>query len=180
MKERIIIAGSGGQGIMLLGKILAQAALREDKFVTWLPAYGAEVRGGTAHCMVVISDREIGSPHIEKADTLIIMNGPSLTRFGARVERKGLLLVNSSLAKLRPHLAAEAMYFPFSDIALKLGNIKVANMVALGCYLAAKKTIELSSVDWAIRQFTPADKRQLIGINKEALSCGGGLVNGKG
>jgi 2-oxoglutarate ferredoxin oxidoreductase subunit gamma len=83
--EKIIIAGSGGQGIMLLGKVLAEAAMREKKNVTFLPAYGAEVRGGTAYCMVIISDEEIGSTYIEKADCLIAMNAPSLERFKGRV-----------------------------------------------------------------------------------------------
>jgi 2-oxoglutarate ferredoxin oxidoreductase subunit gamma len=180
MKENIIVSGSGGQGIMLLGKIMAQAALCEDKFVTWLPSYGAEVRGGTAHCMVIISDEEIGSPYIEKADTLIAMNSPSMARFLGRLKTGGLFLANGSLsAELKGRLKG-ALYFPFSDIALQLGNIKVANMVALGCYLAKKKVIALESVHSAIRELAPSDKKELIGINKEALSCGWRLANGKG
>ena len=102
MTEKIIIAGSGGQGVMLLGKILAETAMQENKFVTWLPAYGAEVRGGTSHCMVIISDKEIGSPYVDKADTLIIMNQPSLERFKERRAPQGLLLINSSLASGYP------------------------------------------------------------------------------
>lgn len=180
MTERIIIAGSGGQGIMLLGKILALAATREDKFVTWLPSYGPEVRGGTAHCMVIIADEEIGSPYIEKADTLIIMNNLSLTKFSQRLKEKGLLVVNSSLAGEPKGLQAGLLRFPFSDIALNLGNIKVANMVALGCYLAKKKIVALNSVMRAIREFAPSDKRGLVALNKEALSRGRRLVNGKG
>lgn len=84
---------------MLMGKVLASACLKENKHVTWMPSYGAEVRGGTAHCMVVISDEEIGSPYVEKADTLIIMNEPSRQRFKSRTKKAGLLIVNSSLAK---------------------------------------------------------------------------------
>ena len=124
MTERIIIAGAGGQGIMLLGKILAQAAMRQDKFVTWLPSYGAEVRGGTAHCMVIISNTEIGSPYIDKADALIIMNQPSLERFKAKLKNKGLLIVNSSLAGRVNYQNMRISQFPFTDIAIKLGNIK--------------------------------------------------------
>ena len=100
MTERVIIAGAGGQGIMLVGKVLAEAVMLEDKFVTWLPSYGADVRGGTAHCMVVISDKEIGSPYVAKADTLIIMNAPSLERFKGRIKNNGLRVINSSLAKV--------------------------------------------------------------------------------
>ena len=91
MIERIIIAGSGGQGVMLLGKVLAEAAMLEGKQVTYLPAYGPEVRGGTSHCMVTISDCQIGSPYISKADTLIILNNPSLERFKGKVKDNGFV-----------------------------------------------------------------------------------------
>jgi 2-oxoglutarate ferredoxin oxidoreductase subunit gamma len=179
MIERVIISGSGGQGIMLLGKILAQGALCEDKFVTWFPSYGAEVRGGTAHCMVIISDEEIGSPYIAKADTLIAMNALSVARFLGRLKKGGLFLANGS--SFCPELKSrqkDALYFPFSDIALKLGNIKVANMVALGSYLAKKNILALESVHRAIYEFAPSDKKELIAINKKALSKGWRLING--
>jgi len=175
MTERIIIAGSGGQGIMLLGKILSEAAMRENKFVTWLPAYGAEVRGGTSHCMVVISDKEIGSPYVEKADTLIIMNGPSLIRFKKRIKEKGLLIINSSLAAKYKNTKLNVLEQPFSDVAVRLGNIKVANMLALGLFLAKKKVVSLKSVLKVIQAIAPEDKRELVAINKKALEEGAGL-----
>ena len=163
---------------MLLGKILAQGALCEDKFVTWLPSYGAEVRGGTAHCMVIISDKEIGSPYIAKADTLIAMNALSVVRFLSRLKKGGLLLANASLSAEIKDRPKGALCLPFSDIALKLGNIKVANMVALGSYLAKKNILALESVHRAIQEFAPSDKKELISINKEALSSGWRLING--
>lgn len=172
MTERVIIAGSGGQGIMLLGKVLAQGAMREDKFVTWLPSYGAEVRGGTAHCMVVISDKEIGSPYIDKADTLIIMNSPSLAKFKNRIRPKGLLIMNSSLAPRPKDKNARVLTHPFTERALKLGNIKVANMLALGAYLANKKITTLKNIFLVFEEITPANKKNLIEINKEALENG--------
>ncbi|MCX5703503.1 MAG: 2-oxoacid:acceptor oxidoreductase family protein [Candidatus Omnitrophica bacterium] len=172
MTERIIIAGAGGQGIMLLGKILAQAAMRQDKFVTWLPSYGAEVRGGTSHCMVIISDTEIGSPYIEKADTLIIMNQPSLEKFKAKLKNKGLLIVNSSLTGRVDYQNMQISQFPFTDIAIKLGNIKIANMVALGCFVREKKTVHLESIFEAIVDIAPKEKKGLIEINKKALEEG--------
>lgn len=175
MTERIIIAGSGGQGIMLLGKILSEAAMRENKFVTWLPAYGAEVRGGTSHCMVVISDKEIGSPYVEKADSLIIMNGPSLTRFKKRIKERGLLIINSSLAPKYKNIKLNVLEQPFSDIAVGLGNIKVANMLALGLFLAKKKVVSLKSVSEVIQAIAPEDKKALVAINKKALEEGSGL-----
>ena len=172
MIERIIIAGSGGQGIMLLGKILATAAMVENKFVTWLPAYGAEVRGGTAHCMVIISDKEIGSPFIDKADSLIIMNAPSLERFKNNISKGGLLVINSSLAKNYEDKKLNILQRAFTDIAIKLGNIKVANMVALGCFVSQKKTVGLKTIEKVFADIAPAGKKDLIEINVKALMEG--------
>jgi 2-oxoglutarate ferredoxin oxidoreductase subunit gamma len=170
MIEKIIIAGAGGQGIMLLGKVLAEAAMRENKFVTWLPSYGAEVRGGTANCMVVVSDKAISSPFIDKADSLIIMNGPSLQRFKPRLKNNGLLILNSSLAGAA--LNKKCIKYPFTDIAVKLGNIKIANMVALGCYLGRKNTVTVKTVLKVFADFAPAGQNDIFEINKKALRCG--------
>jgi 2-oxoglutarate ferredoxin oxidoreductase subunit gamma len=171
MTERLIIAGAGGQGVMLLGKVLAGAAMKENRYVTWLPSYGAEVRGGTAYCMVVISDKEISSPRFEKADTLIIMNNPSLERFKKKISPAGLLILNSSLSE-GDIKGSSVRRHPFTDIAFKLGNIRVANMVALGCYLRNKKTVGERSVIRAIEEIAPPEKRNLVEINKKALSMG--------
>jgi 2-oxoglutarate ferredoxin oxidoreductase subunit gamma len=173
MTEKIIIAGSGGQGIMLLGKVLAEAAMDGGKFVTWLPAYGAEVRGGTAHCMLVISDNEIGSPYVDKADILIIMNNLSYEKFRLRVNKNGRVIVNSSLVSLGKN--KQIKQAPFTDIALKLGNVKVANMVVLGSYLKFSKTLQEKNVLRAIRKMAPADKKGLIKINEKALQAGRAL-----
>ena len=179
MTERIIIAGAGGQGIMVLGRVLAEAAMREHKFVTWLPAYGAEVRGGTAYCMVIISEQEIGSPFIDKADTLIVMNQPSLGKFKNRLYRKGLLIANSSLVKINIQNKGSLLQAPFTDIAVGLGNIKVANMVAVGCYAASKKNIHPETVIKVIIDMAPKDKLALVEINKQALLKGIELVRAK-
>ena len=171
MLEKVIIAGAGGQGIMLLGKVLAESAMREDKYVTWLPSYGAEVRGGTAHCMVVISSAEIGSPYIKEADSLIIMNEPSLKKFKGRIKNKGLLIVNSSLAgdvkdiDKRIHI----LKYPFTDLAVDLGNIKIANMIALGCFINQKNIVYAKSISGVIQAVAPEDKKDLIEINQKAL-----------
>jgi 2-oxoglutarate ferredoxin oxidoreductase subunit gamma len=172
MLEKIIIAGSGGQGIMLLGKILAEAAVREEKYVTWLPSYGAEVRGGAAYCMVTISDQEIGSPYIDQADVLIIMNNPSLEKFRGRIKKKGLMIANSSLAEGNFDKTTHCLAHPFTDIAVSLGNIKVANMIALGCYISERKTVSIESAVRAIEETAPAEKKHLIEINRRALSKG--------
>jgi len=178
MIEKIIIAGSGGQGIMLLGKIIATGAMAEGKFVTWLPAYGAEVRGGTAHCMLVISDEEIGSPYVDKADSLIIMNSLSLDKFKNRVRDNGALFINGSLVHKKFKSSAKVIKHPFTDIALGLGNIKVANMVALGSYLTNKRLISPATILNIIKKIAPPDRKDLININMDALKKGIGLKNG--
>jgi len=176
MRENVIIAGAGGQGIMLLGKVLSTAAMIENKFVTWLPAYGPEVRGGAAHCVTVISDTEIGSPQIKKADTLIIMNALSFEKFKERLTPKGLLILNSSLITAAGKTGKQkVLQFPFTEIAENLGNSKIANMVALGCYLASKKIIKIESVLKAMIELAPKGRSDLIEINKQALLKGVGL-----
>lgn len=172
MIEKIIIAGSGGQGVMLLGKVLAAAAAKENKYVTWLPSYGAEVRGGTCHCMVIISHKEIGSPYVDKADTLIIMNSPSLLKFKNRVKKSGLLIINSSLAAKFTNSKINTLQCPFTDLAVKLGNIRVANMVALGCFIAQKNILGLKSVLQTICDIAPQEKKNLVAINQKALKEG--------
>ena len=177
MLNKIIIAGAGGQGVMLLGKILAEAAMREDKFVTWLPSYGAEVRGGTANCSVVISDEEIGSPIIGSADILIVLNEPSLVRFQKRVKNNGLIVVNSSLVSSAVDQGLKVLKQPFSDAAFKLGNIKAANMVALGCFIAHTGIVSRKTVEEVIGYLSPADKKEWGRLNTEALACGINLSN---
>ena len=183
MTERIIIAGAGGQGIMLLGKVIAEIAMRQGKFVTWLPSYGAEVRGGTAHCIVVISDEEIGSPYVEQADTLIIMNGPSLNKFFNYLKKDGLLVVNSTLAKVdKKYLAGSRKIFsyPFSDLAVKAGNVKTANMMALGCYAQAKKgLIEQNVVFKIFSDFAPKGREDIVLSNRKAFQEGINLYGDK-
>ena len=172
MIERVIIAGSGGQGVMLLGKVLAEAAMRQGWQVSWFPAYGPEVRGGTSYCMVTISDREVGSVHIAQADSLIILNNPSLERFKSKVKNNGLLILNSSLAKSNAYAKVKILQFPFTDIAIKLGNIRVANMVALGSYLAVKKIIKTENILEVFKFMAPAGNLKILEVNELALAIG--------
>jgi len=168
MTEKIIIAGEGGQGIMLLGKIMAEAAMRENKFVTWLPAYGAEVRGGVAYCMVIISDEDIGSPYIDKANTLIILNQPSFIKFKNRLA--------SSLVKTDFKQSKQIVVQPFTDIAARLGNLKVANTVALGVYLEKNKILNPKTIFQVMEDFAPKNRPELVEINKQAFTQGTALV----
>ena len=178
MIERIIIAGSGGQGVMLLGKVIAQTAMLEGKQITWFPAYGPEVRGGTSHCMVTIADQEIGSPYITQADTLIILNHPSLEKFKNKLKKNGLLILNSSLIKINEKTKIKIIQLPFSDIAIKLGNIKVANMVALGCFAVAKKIIKVKNILKVFKFIAPAGDSKILEINQQALEEGQRLNHG--
>jgi 2-oxoglutarate ferredoxin oxidoreductase subunit gamma len=177
MTEKIIIAGAGGQGILLLGKCIAEAAMREGRRVSWLPAYGAEVRGGTAHCSVIISEEEIGSPFIERADSLIVMNEPSLKRFLPSLAAGGSLFCNSSFVSAPASTRIKTYSFAFSDIALKLGNARAANMVALGCFTAAKAIFSMRSVAEVVRGLS--SKEEIIRVNSQALAHGAALIERK-
>jgi len=172
MITKIIIAGAGGQGIMLLGKVIATAAMKENKFVTWLPAYGAEVRGGTANCAVIISDQPIGLPYIEQADFLLVMNEPSLLKFKGRVKKRGIIIVNNSLAKVSPIQHIRILEGPFTQTALEIGNIKTANMAALGFLLAHESIVGLKTVLAVIQEMAPAGKLDLVEINRKAVEEG--------
>jgi 2-oxoglutarate ferredoxin oxidoreductase subunit gamma len=178
MTHRTIIAGSGGQGIMMLGKLMAQAAMCEGRFVTFLPAYGAEVRGGTANCMVVVSDTQIGSPLVEESDSLIAMNEPSLARFAPRVSKSGMIFINSSLVSEEIKIPG-SLRFPFTEISIGLGNQKAANMVALGCFCEKTKVIDIKTVMDIIEKSTPGAKKEIGLLNKKALEAGIRLIKGE-
>ncbi|MFC1904177.1 2-oxoacid:acceptor oxidoreductase family protein [Chloroflexota bacterium] len=172
MLVKTIIAGFGGQGILSMGLNLAQAAMLEGKYVTYLPSYGAEVRGGTANCTVAISDEEIASPVASSPDFVIAMNLPSLVRFQNHVQSGGLLLINSSLIEteiIRSDI--EIVSVPANSIAENLGNPKSANMVMLGAFVKKSKLVSADSVIKGLKDALK-NKRGFIAINKEALTAG--------
>jgi 2-oxoglutarate ferredoxin oxidoreductase subunit gamma len=176
MCEKIICAGFGGQGIMLMGKVLAYAALFEGKKVTWMPSYGAETRGGTAYSMVTISDREIPSPIITEPTTCFVMNGPSFDKFYPNLRKGGLLIINSNLVKRRPgRLDIQIVEFPFTEQASRLGDVRVANMFALGAFIGKKRILLTSSVLRAMEEAF-SDKKKLASLNKAAFKKGMSLV----
>jgi 2-oxoglutarate ferredoxin oxidoreductase subunit gamma len=157
---------------MMMGKLLAEAVMREGLQVTYLPAYGAEVRGGTANCTVIVSDTAIGSPFVEQADSLIIMNEPSLIRFAPALSSKGLLVLNSSLSKAAAPRKGPTAFLPFTDMAIKLGNVRAANMAALGCFIGSSGIVSLKTVIGIIGSSTKASKQEIGRINKLALQAG--------
>ena len=169
MTEEIILAGFGGQGMMLLGKLLAQAAMYEGKYVTFFPSYGTEVRGGTAVYHLIISSEEIFSPLIEAADTLIVMNEPSYQKYKEMVKPNGLLVMNSSMVKTN-HLPGVKNYkVPATEIASKLGNVLVSNIVMLGAYLAIKNLFPIKLMLDQLQALLEGKRGNLFEINKQAL-----------
>ena len=170
----VIIAGFGGQGILLAGNILAQAAMKEGKHVTYLPTYGVEMRGGTANCTVVISNKEIGSPVVGKPLSAIIMNKPSLTKFGNHLKPGGILLLNSSLVNPQnvSRKEVELVPIPLNKIASQLGNAKLANMVALGAYIEKTRVIKEASIPDALINVLDERHHDMIPSNLEAVKKG--------
>ena len=174
MEKSFIFAGFGGQGVILAGKILAQAGADSGLQVTWLPSYGPEMRGGTANCTVVFSDEPIGSPVVDNPTVLVAMNLPSLDRFEKTVAKGGMMLVNSSLIT-RPaeRNDVRALSVPANDIAVSLGNSRVANMVALGAIIKATGTIRLELTKSAMsRMLSHKGSAKLVAVNKQALEAG--------
>jgi len=173
MKEEIIFAGFGGQGIMLMGKAISYAAMNNGKHVTWMPSYGAEVRGGTAHSMVVISDEVIASPVVKDPTICIVMNRPSLQKFETRVKKNGILLVNKSLIDAdAKRNDIEIFNIPATDMAFELGAARIANMVMLGALLARRDILPLTSLLEALKDIIPVSHHDMIPVNEKAIKKG--------
>jgi 2-oxoglutarate ferredoxin oxidoreductase subunit gamma len=179
--EEILIAGSGGQGIMLMGQLLAYGALYEGLEVTFFPSYGPEMRGGTANCTIVISDQRIGSPVRNTFTALMAMNSPSLKRFEGQVRAGGFLAYNETLIDIsHERKDVRLIAVPANRIASELGNPRVANMVAVGALAGALGIISASSLSKGLARVIPEHRRRLIPINEEAIEKGMEAVQGKG
>jgi 2-oxoglutarate ferredoxin oxidoreductase subunit gamma len=178
-ETRMIIAGFGGQGIVAAGKILATACIYEGKNVTAMISYGAEMRGGTANCVLVIGDQEIASPMVEKVDVAIIMNQPSLSKFGKDVVKGGLLLLNTSLLEdISPRTDVEVVGIKATDAAQNLGNVKAANIVALGAFVKKTGLLKMESLAKAIENVFGGKAGKLVPLNIKAMEAGAALVAG--
>jgi 2-oxoglutarate ferredoxin oxidoreductase subunit gamma len=169
MVERILIAGSGGQGIVLAGRLLADAALSRAAHITLFPDYGAEVRGGTSHCQIVLSSEEIPSPVCERFDAMLIMNQACGDLFLPRLEKTGLAIVNESLCRppACPHAALRA-----TEMAERLGDIRVANLIMLGAYVAHRRIVSAGDVEAAISRIIGTKHQTLVELNLRALRAG--------
>ena len=170
----IIIAGFGGQGVLLAGKLLCVAAMREGKYVTHIPSYGAEMRGGTANCSVVISDEEITSPVIERAGIVVALNEPSVAKFENRLRPGGLLIWNSSLVK-NPPTRRDITEVALDATALSLaeGTERGANMAAVGSLLAlVPELVSRKAVDEALDEVISARNRKYNPVNRKIMDAG--------
>jgi len=175
--HEVVMAGFGGQGVMLIGQLLAYAGMTEGKQVTWLPSYGPEMRGGTANCTVVVSEGPVASPVVSRPSVALVLNGPSLDRFEPVVREGGLLIVNTSLSH-RPveRTDLRVIEVPATAIADELGDGRVANMVMLGALLEATGVVRSQSIVQSLRQVLPERRHALIPLNEQALVRGAAVV----
>ncbi len=172
MLIKSVFAGFGGQGVLSMGLNLAQAAMMEGKFVTYLPSYGAEMRGGTANCTVAVSDEEIASPVASSPDFVIVMNQPSLLKFENQVESGGVLFVNSSLVEANVTRGdIEIIQVAANEIAEKMGSPRSANMVMLGAFCKKANLVSTETMIEGLKA-TLGSKKALLEINKKALMTG--------
>jgi 2-oxoglutarate ferredoxin oxidoreductase subunit gamma len=172
MQKEIVFAGFGGQGVMLAGQFLAYAAMEQGFEVVWLPSYGPEMRGGTANCVVLVADRPIASPIVPRPYAAVVMNNPSLERFGQAVRPGGVVVVNSSLVNLAlVRSDVTQVLVPANNIAMDLGSGKAANMVALGACVGATGCVSME----VLRRFVAkkfSSKPQFVELNLKALDAG--------
>jgi 2-oxoglutarate ferredoxin oxidoreductase subunit gamma len=179
MLQEMIFAGFGGQGVLSMGMLLAYAAMKEDKEVSWMPSYGPEMRGGTANCIVNISDEPISSPIVSAYDVAVVFNQPSLKKFEPRVKTGGILIWESTTIKEPPSRDDIKIYpIPAIDKATnELKNVKVMNMLMLGVLLKINGIVKKETVLQALKDTLPERHHHLIPLNKDAIELGMTLVD---
>ena len=177
MEAQFLIAGFGGQGVLLIGQLLAKAAMHEGMNVSWMPSYGPEMRGGEAHCAVVISDEPIGSPLVTEIPIAVIMNKPSMIKFTPAMEKGGIMLYNSSLIDITPDRDdITAIPVDCNGIAEELGNARTANMVMLGAILKKTGVVSIDAAMEALKATFGPKKEHLLPINRQAMEKGAAAV----
>ncbi len=171
--EELIVAGFGGQGVLSLGMTLAYAGMVENKEISWMPSYGPEMRGGTANCIVILSDNKISSPILSQFDSAIVLNQPSMDKFAPRIKPGGLLLYESgNIFKPSERTDIDIIGIPATTEALKMKNAKVMNMIILGAYLQLKPVVQNDSIIEALTKVLPDKYHNLLPINRQALELG--------
>lgn len=177
MSKKTVFAGFGGQGVLMMGYVTAVAAMKDGKNVTYLPSYGAEVRGGTANCTVVVSDEEIFSPVASSPDYAVIMNRPSLVKYEASVKSGGVFILNSSLIDVDPSRDdVETIKIPANDIAKELGSARTINMIMVGAFVTKTGITSLESVMLGLEEKVKGKKASVMELNRKALDRGAEYV----
>jgi 2-oxoglutarate ferredoxin oxidoreductase subunit gamma len=173
MTHELLIAGFGGQGVLSMGMTLSYAGMVEGKEVTWMPSYGPEMRGGTANCIVIVSDTPISSPIVSTFDTAIVLNQPSMDKFERAVKPGGLLLFDAtSIIHTPTRSDIHVLPINASEEAVQLKNTKVLNMIMLGAFLARVPVVEIESILQALRKVLPERYHHLLPVNEQALRRG--------
>ena len=173
MDSNVLIAGFGGQGVLFIGQLLANACMNEGLNVTWFPAYGAEMRGGTVNCTVCVSNEEVACAYVDKPTNVIALNGPSFERFESQVVSGGTMVVNSSLVKAEPKRKDSTYKFvPMTEIATELGNQKMANIVSLGSFIKALPFVKKDTVISVMQEKLTGKKAAMLEGNIKALEKG--------
>ncbi|MDY6837493.1 MAG: 2-oxoacid:acceptor oxidoreductase family protein [Thermodesulfobacteriota bacterium] len=179
--NRTIFSGFGGQGVLMMGYVLASAGMHEDKHVTYLPSYGAEVRGGTANCTITVSDEPIASPVASFPNFAVLMNTPSLVRFEGRVKPGGTVFLNKDLVDLKPKRAdVEFVSIPVNTIASELGNLRGANMVMIGAFAQKTGVVSLKSILKSVKDIFAAKGSKIHKMNTLALKEGAAFMERQG
>jgi 2-oxoglutarate ferredoxin oxidoreductase subunit gamma len=180
MLLKIIFSGFGGQGVLMMGYVLAVAGMKEDKHVTFLPAYGAEVRGGTANCTVVISDEEIASPIASSPEFVVAMNYPSMMKYQNMVKSGGVMFLNSDLISEDPARSdLKIVQVPANSLAHDMGNDRVLNMIMLGAVTTVTGIVSDKALAEAVETVLEGKKRALIDVNCKALTKGSRYISSK-
>lgn len=172
-QTEIVISGFGGQGALLAGQMLAEAAMHEGKHVTWLPSYGPEMRGGTAHCTVIIGDEPIGSPIVRRPSVVIALNKPSVAKYEPMLKPDGHLIINSTLVEEPPTRSdIHALMIEANGIAERLGSVKMANIVALGALLSVVPVVDPTGLKETLKRKVKKIAPDLVEANLLALDEG--------
>ncbi len=173
MMIKTIFSGFGGQGVLMMGYSLAHSAMINGYHVTYLPAYGAEVRGGTANCTIAIADEEITSPVSSEPDNLVVMNSPSLTTFQNKVTHGGNIFLNSSIIDARPSRQDVKVYaVPCGDMAQELGNIRVANIIMMGAFIKITGVVPADIYLKSLETVIGGKKKSAAEVNRKAFAAG--------
>lgn len=175
--EELIVAGFGGQGVLSLGMTLAYAGMVEEKEISWMPSYGPEMRGGTANCIVILSDAKISSPILSQFDSAIVLNQPSMDKFAPRIKPGGLLLYESgNIFKPSTREDIQVVGIPATTEALLMKNAKIMNMIMLGAYLQLKPVVKNDAILEALSKVLPEKYHHLLPVNRQALELGESLA----